>query len=143
MDRNSDEIANNRMKFIVIGASALVLALIAFSGLSWCAIIACGQRLASIPVGYWELLGGTSIAVFAILFIRPLRNRLLPRQLRSELQSSTEAVVMAPDVIPETKESNWRDLYSQLSKDEREMFKSIMKRYCDDPAEEKASPKPE
>lgn len=166
MDRNSD-VLNNKIKLIAIGAGALVLALIAFSGLGWCAIIACGHRMASISVGYWELLGGTSAAVLAVLFIRPLRNRFLPRQLRSAPDLLPAAVlpaavfppaeepVISPQIpspaIPspeeeaaeETKDSNWRQLYSQLSTDEREMFKSIMKKYCADAPEERTAAEPE
>lgn len=144
MDRNSDDIIRSRMKFIAIGAGALVLALIAFSGLSWCAILACGQRMASISVGYWELLGGSSIAALAVLFIRPLRDRFLPRQLRSEpaIPAVAEVAVQQSEAV-ETKDSNWRDLYSQLSNDEREMFKSIMKKYCDDDPGDKPAPETE
>lgn len=160
MDRNSD-VLNNKIKLIAIGAGALVLALIAFSGLSWCAIIACGHRMASISVGYWELLGGTSAAVLAVLFIRPLRNRFLPRQLRTGpavppatlppatvLPAPEEPALSAETPIRETvdeegKDGNWRQLYSQLSSDEREMFKSIMKKYCADASEERAATEPE
>lgn len=142
MDRNSDDY-RNRMKFIAIGAGALVLALIVFSSLSWCAIMACGRQLASIPVGFWELLGGTSVAALAVLFIKPLRNRVLPRQLRSD-STVTPPVATVPAIpVMETpavetpdeqprQESNWRAMYEQLSDDERRMFKSIMKKYCDD-----------
>lgn len=134
------------MKFIAIGAGALVLALIAFSSLSWCAIMACGRQLASIPVGFWELLGGTSVAVLAVLFIKPLRNRVLPRQLRSD--STAVPVFATAPVIEEVvcqperpqQESNWRTMYDQLSDDERQMFKSIMKKYCDDSPTADVSP---
>lgn len=144
MDRNSGYY-RNRMKFIAIGAGALVLALIVFSSLSWCAIMACGRQLASIPVGFWELLGGTSVAAFAVLFIKPLRNRVLPRQLRSDFAADppAPAAVANTAYVDEEKalesgnerpqqESNWRAMYEQLSDDERRMFKSIMKKYCDD-----------
>lgn len=150
MDRNSD-VLNNKIKLIAIGAGALVLALIAFSGLGWCAIIACGHRMASISVGYWELLGGTSAAVLAVLFIRPLRNRFLPRQLRSAtpvLQAAEQPAVPVETppretVAEETADGNWRQLYSQLSSDEREAFRSIMKKYCADAPEERTAAEPE
>ncbi len=150
MDRNSD-VLNNKIKLIAIGVGALVLALIAFSGLGWCAIVACGHRMASISVGYWELLGGTSAAVLAVLFIRPLRNRFLPRQLRSGnalLQPAEQPSVLVETPLPETDaeetgDGNWRQLYSQLSSDEREIFKSIMKKYCADAPEERTAAEPE
>jgi len=138
MDRNSDDYTSNKLKFIAIGAGALVLALIVFSSFSWCAIVACGRRLAGIPVGFWELFGGASLAVLAVLFIRPLRNRVLPRQLRSGPlgESVKEPAAEAEEIDTSTmageRKQNWRTLYDQLSHDERQMFKSMMKKYCDD-----------
>jgi hypothetical protein len=145
-----NEYRNNKGKLFAIGAGALVLALIAFSGLCWCALGVCSEYIAGVRFSYWEILGISSTSFVGLLLIRPLGKRWLATgsSIGSSSPMSSPAAVAAPVVpaadhpepdLTRSAESSggWRDLYDKLSQEERRAFKALMEKYCaDDPADE-------
>ncbi|MEP7220115.1 MAG: hypothetical protein ABI876_14425 [Bacteroidota bacterium] len=119
-----NEYRNNKGKLFAIGAGALVLALIAFSGICWGTLAVCGCWVSNIQFNFWEVLGISSAGTVGILFLRPLRRRR-PAQ-------PDEVLPVAAEPAPQEGKS-WRAMYDQLSPEERLAFRSMMEKFCADP----------
>ncbi|MDB5036416.1 MAG: hypothetical protein JWQ98_3657 [Chlorobi bacterium] len=119
-----NEYRNNKGKLFAIGAGALVLALIAFSGICWGTLAMCGSWVSNIQFSFWELLGISSAGTIGILFLRPLRRR--------RPAPPAEVIPVAVDLPPQEGPS-WRAMYDQLSPEERLAFRSMMEKFCADP----------
>lgn len=127
-----------------IGASILLLALMLFSELSCSLLGLCINwfPLAEV-IGFWEMLGITTALVFSSFSIRALRH---VRQAGSPSpEHSTPPVedsLPVPDphpaeqtaFVPQKRTGSWRDLFDQLSAEERENLKRIMEQHCVPPA---------
>ena len=131
-----NEYRNNKGKLFAIGAGALVLALIAFSGLCWCALGVCSEYIAGIRFSYWEILGISSTSFVGLLLIRPLGKRWLASGPASP-QAPLPPLDPPAAEPEEERHGGWRELYDKLSQEERKAFKALMEKYCaDDPADE-------
>ncbi len=127
-----NEYRNNKGKLFAIGAGALVLALIAFSGLCWSLQGLCSDYIAGIRFTYWEIVGISSVSFVGLLLIRPIGKHWLSS--RSDASYSDAQGIIEPAAAPPVAEESgsWRDLYAQLSQDERQAFKALMEKYCAD-----------
>ena len=130
-----------------IGASILLLALMLFSELSCSLLGLCINwfPLAEV-IGFWEMLGITTALVFSSFSVRALRH------LRQGGFATTPAESIesppppaedpAPDphpaeqtaFAPQKRSGSWRDLFDQLSAEEKENLKRIMEQHCVPPA---------
>ncbi len=139
--------ANKRARTIkilryVIGAGIIVFALISFSGVCWCALGICSKwfSLAYIMT-YWEILSISAVALFGAIIVR---------SFRKQPAVTSGNVIDTANVVPEDKECNentpkWKELYDQLSDEERQKFKDLVKQHCVDGesgAEKKGKGKP-
>jgi hypothetical protein len=112
----------NKGRLLVIGAGALVLALIAFSGLCLGTLTLCGVRNAASSLGFWEIFGALSVVVATFLMVRPLRNR-------RAAGAAGHTVEPAIDDRPADQRADWRELYDQLSLDEQQALKALMAKH--------------
>lgn len=133
----------NKGKLLLIGASALVLALIAFSGICLGTLHLCGVWGAASTWGFWEFFGGLSVAVITFLVVRPLSRRpaspaTIPEldpfdtmeAAEMEVHAGEIAATSPPPLDPqEPARRGWRDLYDQLSREEQKAFKALMAKY--------------
>jgi len=127
-----NEYRNNKGKLFAIGAGALVLALIAFSGLCWSLQGLCSDYIAGIRFTYWEIVGISSVSFVGLLLIRPIGKHWLSSRSNAPAPAPEEHLI-EPATPPAKEESgSWRDLYAQLSQDERQAFKALMEKYCAD-----------
>ncbi len=157
MERYGAEI-RSKWKLMVIGASTVVLALIAFSGICWGTLSACG--VFGLSWGFWHVFGLAGAALVLLLALRPLGRRWY----RAGRESAAETAVDAAEPTMPTERStpteratpadaaeaagrhdaidaasrtacddgndSWRELYAQLSDEERQEFKALMAKYC-------------
>lgn len=148
MERYGAEI-RSKWKLMVIGASTVVLALIAFSGICWGTLSACG--VFGMSWGFWHVFGLAGAALVLLLALRPLGRRWYragrepaadaatdadePTQ-RSMPADATEApgrhdaIDAASRTACDDGNDSWRELYAQLSEEERQEFKALMAKYC-------------
>lgn len=133
------QIGSKALRYI-IGASILMLALMLFSELSCSLLGLCTNwfPLAEF-IGFWEMLGITSALVFSSFSIRALRrtqqSALLAPPGTQPPTSNSEAPLPpnpkpADSPPPEHSSSSWRDLFNQLSAEEKQTLKSIMEQHC-------------
>lgn len=121
----------NRVLVIAVGAGTVVLALIAFSGICWGTLSAVGGWLSAWT--FWEFFA-LWIAIAAVaLMMRPLGRRLQWR--RTDPGTSPNAAGnLAPAGVESSEcrrqRASWREMYDQLSDDERAEFKALMQKYC-------------
>lgn len=138
----------NRKKVMLysIGAGTIVLALMAFSGACWGVVRACdGEDEASIE--FWEVFGVSAAAFMAAMAVRsaglgrkhPSKrypSPAVPDQrigvVRSwpQQQGLQTPVSLHSAPTPSTSNNSWRDLYSQLSEEERQEMKALLGKYC-------------
>lgn len=143
----------NKGKLLVVGASALVLALIVFSGVCLGTLRLCGLWSAASTWGFWECFGALSVVVIFFLVARFVRKH---RPSPTNLPATNVAVTSAPATsfsganllgtnlsgtnpqvaIPSATEpdppharSDWRELYNQLSRDEQKAFKATIAKF--------------
>lgn len=151
MERYGAEI-RSKWKLMVIGASTVVLALIAFSGICWGTLSACG--VFGMSWGFWHVFGLAGAALVLLLALRPLGRRWYRAGREAAADAATDAAeptmptqrsmpadaTEAPgrhDVIDAASRTacddgndSWRELYAQLSEEERQEFKALMAKYC-------------
>lgn len=114
------------MTLLAIGAGASALALIAFSGTCWLASSCLGESVAG-DITFWEILAVSFGGSAVLLLVRPMARRSRSPDTGSTPDAATSNQQTATEDFP----SRWRQLYDQLSEDERKAFKAAMKRYCD------------
>jgi hypothetical protein len=114
-----------RILLYTIGAGTLVLALMAFSGVCWCVFSVCGDSESGVLVEYWELFGLATVTLMGTFIFRSVRRR------RADSHPASPSFPEPPDVSNERSETgNWRDLYDQLSPEERQEMKQLLNKYC-------------
>jgi hypothetical protein len=126
-----NEYRNNKGKIFAIGAGALVLALIAFSGICWCALGLCGNWIPNVQMSFWEVLSFSGISFVALLLVRPLGKRWLAATSSGDILPLDHRQLDALGATPPPKAS-WEELYDQLSIDERQTFKEMMGKFVED-----------
>jgi hypothetical protein len=120
----------NKGKLLVIGASALVLALIAFSGICLGTLNLCGLRNAAASWGFWEIFGALSAGVVAFLLIRFARARRR-RTDTSDSPSTFTDITPEPSNEPAPR-ADLRQLCDKLSSDDRQALKALMAKHLGD-----------
>jgi hypothetical protein len=125
-----------------IGASVLLLGLMAFSALCWFTCSLCGIESMLSSIGFWELVGAGAISFFAVTIIRSMRRRRKVDDVEMEDVPEPDSDPDQDMSAPSRRErissnlrdhrDNWRALYAQLSRDEREKLKEIVEKYCAD-----------
>lgn len=126
-----------RAVLYAIGAGTLLLALMAFSALCFGVVHVCHRWLTMAALSFWEILGVSIASFFGFIAIRSIRRRRandsISRRLRAaaELHSSNEVRSCSElRSCGEGRSTSWRDLYDQLSEEERLEMKAMMKKYC-------------
>jgi len=114
-----------RIVLYTIGAGTLVLALMAFSGVCWCVFTVCSDSERGVLVEYWELFGLASVTLLGTFLFRSLRHR------HADPPFSISPPREPDDLSNERAETgSWRDLYDQLSPEERRAMKQLLNKYC-------------
>ena len=111
----------NRSLLYFIGACTIVFALMAFSGVCWCVVRLWVDSASGFAIEYWELFWIASVMLVGTLTVRSIRRN------RREEREDDAVVDMAPQV---GEQKNWRELYNELSIEERRAMKQILDRYC-------------
>lgn len=146
-----------RFTLLAIGAGASALALVAFSGTCWFASTCLDESIVG-DITFWEILAVSFGGFAAILLVRPLippsssqgntpsfssqgssacdrhdsRSQSYPSSV-AEASAATPSDATATDPHPASQNTaRWRQLYDQLSVEERRIFKATMRRYCND-----------
>lgn len=150
MERYGAEI-RSKWKLMVIGASTVVLALIAFSGICWGTLSACGMF--GMSWGFWHVFGLAGAALVLLLALRPLGRRWYRDGRASAAEAAADhlgteghageagpagsaeavrhdAIDAASRTACDDGNDSWRELYAQLSEEERQEFKALMAKYC-------------
>ncbi len=130
-----------------IGACTLVSALMVFSGVCWGVLTLWGDKESGLTIGYWELFWIATTMVIGSLAVRLVRRRPdsaspgfsssdwsppdwpSPDPASPHWPSPDPAAVAAVD-LPPRGEKNWRELYKELSPEERREMKRLLDRYC-------------
>ena len=142
-----NEFNQKKVMLYSIGAGTIVLALMAFSGACWGVVRACdGKDEASLE--FWEVFGVSAAAFMATMAVRsaglgrkrsvkPSPPGTVPdqrigvvrsaQQQQQGLQAPVSLHSMGPLPSPN---GSWRDLYSQLSEEERQEMKALLGKYC-------------
>lgn len=142
-----NEFNQKKVMLYSIGAGTIVLALMAFSGACWGVVRACdGKDEASLE--FWEVFGVSAAAFMATMAVRsaglgrkrsvkPSPPGTVPdqrigvvrsaQQQQQGLQAPVSLHSMGPLPSPN---GTWRDLYSQLSEEERQEMKALLGKYC-------------
>ncbi len=140
---------NKRLTLYAIGAGTLLLALMAFSFLFFGVIHVCGRWIAMAMFSFWEVLGISIISAVGFMLVRSWQRRGAPagtdRSLSRRLRSAVEERLAVEDRPPVTERPpvaerppvntcspNFRNLYDQLSEEERLELKAMMRKYCSD-----------
>lgn len=110
------------MTLLAIGAGASALALIAFSGTCWLASSCLGESVVG-DITFWEILAVSFGGSAVVLLVRPVAGR--------RRQSNDDERAMGPDSSRGTSSPRWRQMYDQLSEEDRKAFKAAMKKYCE------------
>lgn len=136
----------------MIGASILLLALMLFSELSCSLLGLCTDWFPLAEFfGFWEMMGISIALVFTSFSIRALR-----RSQRARLASASDSPAQPVDELSALldepasnvpaapkRTSRWRDLFNQLSDEEKRKLKTIMEEHCVRPDEQQEDDKPE
>jgi hypothetical protein len=125
-----NEYRNKRLLF-AIGAGAAVLALIAFSGICWGALGLCGAWTEAFRLDFWEFVALSGTIVVAFVLLRSFRKQPVvdPIQPFATVVDSDDSFELPPLQLDERrqgKSGGWKQLYDQLSRDERELFKAMI-----------------
>lgn len=122
MDSQSRPRNNKRAILYAIGAGTLLLALMAFSALCFGVIHVCHRWLAMAVLSFWEILGVSITSFFGFILIRSIYRR------RSSMADNSISRRLRESV--ECRSGSWRELYDQLSEEERLEMKEVMRKYC-------------
>lgn len=141
-----NEFNQKKVMLYSIGAGTIVLALMAFSGACWGVVRACdGEDEASIE--FWEVFGVSAAAFMATMAVRSAglgrkgslkrsATTIVPDQRigvipsRPQQQGLQTPVSLHSNPTPSNPNNSWRDLYSQLSEEERQEMKALLGKYC-------------
>jgi hypothetical protein len=115
---------NKRSILYAIGAGTLLLALMAFSAICLGVIHVCGRWFTWGIFSFWEILGISLISFVGFIGVRSWQRR------KKESQGVSVSLTRRLRRTVEEKPKNWRDLYEQMSEEERTELKAMMRKYC-------------
>jgi hypothetical protein len=125
--RLQENLRKNRVTLYTIGASILLLALMAFSGLCLGVVRVCSES-DTLIVNYWEVVGLSGVSLIGTMMIRSFG-----RSRRDDFISFSTQSTQLEHRQRQTPSRNWRELYSQLSADERRKMKEMLNPFCESP----------
>jgi hypothetical protein len=111
-----------------IGTGIIMLGLMAFSAICWWACTSCAEQNPLRRLGFWELLGAAILTSVGFIFLLTIRRRNQADRQNGVSDHSHDP----PGSFGTDRHGNWRDLYQQLSSDEREKLKEMMAKICAD-----------
>jgi hypothetical protein len=134
----SERTTRNILIRYAIGIGIVMLGLMAFSALCWWVCTSCAEENPLRSFGFWELVGVAILASIGFFVIRSMRKRrnLTHHNVAPDRAASPRAPYT--ERLKKT-QSNWRALYEQLSRDEREKLKTLMEKYYTGSSDEAGS----
>ncbi len=108
-----------------------MLALIAFSGICWGALGLCGAWTEAFRLDFWEFVALSSTIVVSFVLLRTLRKHpvaesIQPYAAAVDSDDPFDLPSLQLDEPRPARSAGWKQLYNQLSRDERELFKAVI-----------------